>query len=235
MSIFKASDNIPACYQYIEHHQKMLKKYNAANITSGISDWIENEHTYLLLLRSYPDSALFGGARIQIKNSGLLLPVEKALKDYQENLLSKVAFSFHRVAELCGVWFKFNKNAIGCGFSSMQLIRSAVAIAPQLQIDRLLAFCSPTTFPLCLNTGGQVVSEVGDQGKLLYPNAAIVSTLVVYDDLVNLKHARKQEKEIIFSLRQDSFHPMTFKGILGEGTLHFDLDLITEMDKLEAV
>jgi hypothetical protein len=104
-----------------------------------------------------------------------------------------------------------------------------------LQIDRLLAFCSPTTFPLCLNTGGQVVRNVGDQGKLLYPNEDVVSTLVLYDDLVNLKHAHKQEKELIFNLRQNSFNAITSKGILGEGTLHYDLNQLAETVMLEAV
>jgi hypothetical protein len=221
--VFKASDDIPACYRYVEHHQKILNVSSAANITSNAADWMYSDNTFLLLIFSRNGSELYGGGRIQLKDRKSFLPVERALKDYQENVVSEISLPDHQVAELCGVWFKFNKSAAGYGLSCLQIIRCAVAIASDLGIDRLLAFCSPHTFPLVLKTGGQVIVNLGYHGQFYYPNREVISTLLVYNDLVNLSYASEAERDLINGLRRNAFGPASIKGVVGDGVLHYEL------------
>lgn len=221
---FRAMDDIDSCQRYIEGHQKVLRIYGIAMITSAKAVWLDDPDTYVILVESENADKVYGGARIQVARGAFQLPIEDALTKFDNNIHALVRDQIPAgTGELCGLWN--SREVAGLGIGSIYLSRVGVTIAMQLQLTTLFALCAPATVKNAARVGFVVDERLGDNGTFYYPKEGLVATAVVNNDVQILSTADPEEKERIFELR--SF-PVQKKNEIGpkEKLLEVDYNLL---------
>ena len=222
--VVRAISDPDATERYIEGHYKVLETYGVTKVTSADRSWIRNPNVYLLLVELGENGRIVGGARIQIKSSGFPLPLEDAI--YEKDLRIVDFMSQYKdleVAEYCGLWN--SKEIAGYGIGSIYLVRLGVALASFLNLKNIMAFCSPATVKTAESVGFKIISELGNEGKFLYPKEGLVATILQIQDVINIPLATDTERDIIFDLRDN---PVQYKNEIsrrGELEIYFDLDV----------
>ena len=221
---FRAVDDIAACQRYIEGHQKVLRIYGIAMITSAKAIWLDDPDTYVILVESENSEKTYGGARIQVASGVFPLPVEDALTKFDSNIHGFVKDLIPGgTGELCGLWN--SREVAGYGIGSIYLSRVGVTIAMQLGLNTLFALCAPVTVKNAMRVGFVVDERLGDNGTFYYPKEGLVATSVINNDVQVLATADPEERERIFELR--SF-PVQKKMELGpkENEMEIDYNLL---------
>lgn len=185
---FKVTDDHSACLRYIKGHHLVLESYGVTKVTSLNSSWIDDPHTYAILVESEDGKKVYGGGRIQIKSEQLLLPMEDAIAIIDKSIYDYTnKLGVLNVAEFCGLWN--SKEAAGFGIGSIYMGRVGVSIASQLNIQNLMALCSPSTLRNCLRVGFEVIRELGNNGTFYYPKEDLTATALIIRDLNQLPDA----------------------------------------------
>ncbi|KEO74710.1 hypothetical protein [Anditalea andensis] len=222
--IIKAKDDSEATEKYIQGHLNVLATYGVTKVTSADTSWTEDSNVYLILVEAIDDNRILGGARIQLNSEAFPLPVVEATKDLDAKILDYISdFKPLEMAELCGLWN--SKEVAGYGIGSIYLGRVGVAISSQLNIKRLLAFCSPATLRNCYKVGFRIISTLGDNGKFFYPKEGLIATALEIDDIENLSSAHFEDRDFIFKLRNNLSHLSQETGPKGSMDVEFDLKL----------
>lgn len=226
---FRSIDDRMACIKYVEGHEKVLEEYGVPKVTSAKAQWIDNPDVYPIVAESQDGSSVFGGARIQIRNTDYMLPVEDALKEIEPRLSTYIQREFdagRKVAELCGLW---NSRVIAGRGVSWLLTKACVAkagvtLAQRLKIDTLLVFCSPFTVQMVRNIGFVIETSLGVEGRFEYPKPDMLATLLVCSDLDILKAADESDRKDVFSLRENPRQIRREKGPKGHLNIEYQLD-----------
>ncbi|MFN3951579.1 MAG: hypothetical protein ACK4KT_04135 [Thermaurantimonas sp.] len=226
---FRSIDDRMSCLKYVEGHERVLEEYGVPKVSSAKAQWIDNPDVYPIIAASPDGSTVFGGARIQIRNSEQVLPVEDALKDIEPRFgeyIQREIDSGRKVGELCGLW---NSKAIAGRGVSWLLTKACVAkagvtLAQRLRIDTLLVFCSPFTVQMVRNVGFVIETSLGSEGRFEYPKPDMLATLLVCSDLDTLKAADESDRMDVFSLRENPRQIRQEKGPKGILNIEYQLD-----------
>ncbi len=221
--IFRAVDDIKSCQKFIEGHMKILKAFGITMITSANIEWFVDPFTYVIIVESMSGDKVFGGARIQIAGGKNPLPIESAICELDTNFHSILkGYEGHGTAEVCGLWN--SREVAGLGIGSIFLTRTAVAVAPKLNIKSLWALCAPYTVEMAQKTGFEIATFVGNEGTFYYPKDDLLATAVIIYDTNILDKADIDEKKEILLLRDTPKQLKTEKSRRGENfTINFDL------------
>jgi hypothetical protein len=224
LRVFRAIDERETCEKFVEGHVKILKVFGITMITSAKAEWMDDPLTYVIVAEDSEDQRVLGGARVQIAGGKLPLPLEDAVQRYDPNVHAEVEKNVaNGTCELCGLWN--SREIAGLGIGSFFLTRVAVCIAPQLSMKTMFALCAPYTVEMAEKVGFTVATFLGDKGEFLYPKEGLVATAVFLRDSATLSTADHNEREEIFSLRNNLKQTRTEMGRRKEFELMYDLEI----------
>src|SRR5690606_38146517 len=142
-----------------------------AKITSGNVDWINHKNTIVIIVEDESGTKTYGGARVQLADGDIPLPIETAIGKYDPKIYTDVRPGS---AEICGMW---NSNEVArMGIGSLILCRVAVALMSQLPIDRVHVLCAPITTRMGKRVGAVIDTSLGNEGIFYYPKDDFIAT-----------------------------------------------------------
>ena len=179
---------------------KILKVFGITMITSANIDWFHDPLTYVIIVESAKNGKVLGGARLQISGGQIELPIESAVSELDSSIHSVIkTYREKGTAEVCGLWN--SREIAGLGVGSVFLIRTAVAVAPMLNVKSLWALCAPYTIEMAEMAGFEIATFVGNEGTFYYPKDDLLATAMVLRNLDSLERAQPEEKNEIMELR----------------------------------
>ncbi|MCH7414415.1 hypothetical protein MM213_13025 [Belliella sp. R4-6] len=222
--VVRAISSPEATEKYVSGHYKVLESYGVTKVTSADRSWMNNPNVYLLLVESEDGERMLGGGRVQLRSEGFPLPLEGAILEKDNRIIEYMKrFEDLKVAEYCGLWN--SKEVSGYGIGSIYLIRIGVALTSFLNLNCLMAFCSPFTVANSQAVGLRIIEELGDNGTFLYPKEGLVATIMEVENVRTLERAKPEEKNFIFDLRQNPKQTKLLSSKMGEMEVEFDLNL----------
>lgn len=220
---FRAVDEPESCEKFIAGHRKVLEIYGITMITSNKAAWMDHENTYVILVESVEGKAL-GGARVQIADECLRLPIEEAVGKLDPKIFDIVNQSkSHRTAEICGLWN--SREIAGLGVGSTYLTRSCICIAYHQNIKSLFALCAPATVRVASRAGFEIDRRLGNDGYFNYPKLDLIATAMIIDNVKLLNKAHTVEKESILSLINNPDEKQIETGPKGSIEIQYQLSI----------
>jgi hypothetical protein len=221
---YMSPDDLEMSHRYVEEYRKVLEAYGIKKVTSTAENWMSDPNTCVIIVTSPDDERIYGGCRLQVRTAGLRLPMEDAIARVDPRIYAYMdKFNDKKIAELAGL---FNaKEVAGYGIGSTYLGRIAVALSTQLNIDYLMGLSAPPTYRNSAKVGFEIMRELGNNGKYYYPKEGLIATSVVIWDLINLPVAPKDERQLIFNLRENPNQIAFDSGPKGVMEIHYQLSL----------
>ena len=218
---FRAVDDKEACMKFIEGHRRLLEiHFGVAKVTSSNNDWVNSENTIVIIVEDESGEKVYGGARVQMVDGKIQLPIEHALGHYDPKIFE---FVKEGCAEICGMWNSM--EVAGMGIGSLILCRVCVSIVNQLPIDKIYVLCAPVTTRMGKRVGAVIEESLGDKGIFFYPKDDFVATAMAILDVDVLEHAEEKERENIFELRKSPNQIKKEKGPKGEFEVIYQLEI----------
>ena len=195
---FQASRDMISCIRFQEGHLDVLRSFGF-KVSSTQEDWMLSESVYVILVESQDSSKVYGGARIEICNSGRKVPIQTALSELAPEIEDFVLQQKERnVGELCGLW---NSVAVaGLGIGSVYSIRAAIALSCMLKLDGVIALCSVHSYKMASTFGFSLLNSVGNSGIVYYEGARQNAHITYQDNLSEFKGVDQFEIEKIKAL-----------------------------------
>lgn len=220
---FRAVDEPESCERFIAGHRKVLEIYGITMITSNRAAWIDHENTYVILVESEDGKAL-GGARVQVADDELCLPIEDAVGKLDPKIFDIVSsYKATSTAEICGLWN--SREIAGLGVGSTYLTRACICIAYHQKIKSLFALCAPATVRVASRAGFEIDRRLGDNGYFNYPKLDLIATAMIIEDVRLLNKANAVEKENILSLIKDPEKKQIETGPKGSIEIQYQLSI----------
>lgn len=216
---FRAVDDYEACMKFIEGHRRLLEiHFGVAKVTSTSNDWVHSENTIVIIVEDETGEKVYGGARVQMVDGKIRLPIEHALGHYDPKVFEYV---IEGCAEICGMWNSM--EVAGMGIGSLILCRVCVSIVNQLPINKIFVLCAPVTTRMGKRVGAVVEENLGDKGIFFYPKDDFVATAMAIHDCDTLMNAEENERENILILRNNPNQIKIEKGPKGEFEVEYQL------------
>jgi hypothetical protein len=224
---FRAIDDPLSCEKFIEGHRKVLEIYDIAMITSNKAVWTTHKNTYVIIAEEEEGGRALGGARIQIADDILPLPIEDAVGKVDKNIYNIVAkYKEEKTGELCGLWN--SREIAGYGVGSMFLTRAAIALAAIRGMRSLFALAAPATVKMACRAGFDIERTLGKNGFFNYPKINLVATALKINNVRTLESAREFDRERIFDLIQTPTQKRQEAGPKGTIQINYQLAITSE-------
>lgn len=218
---FKAPDDPEACLRFYNGHLRLLEIYfGIAKITSGSADWMHHENSIVIIVEDETRTKTYGGARVQLADGILPLPIETAIGKYDPKIYDTIRTGS---AEICAMWN--SKEVAGMGIGSQVLARAGVVLAAQMPIDNFHVLCAPITTRIGKRVGFTIDESLGDKGTFFYPKDDFIATAMVINDVNKLEHADPKERELIYDLRENLIQTKTEVGPKGSYEVSYNLEI----------
>ncbi|SDG39161.1 hypothetical protein [Chitinophaga filiformis] len=218
---FKAPDDPEACLRFYNGHLRLLEIYfGIAKITSGSADWMHHENSIVIIVEDETRTKTYGGARVQLADGVLPLPIETAIGKYDPKIYDVVKTGS---AEICAMWN--SKEVAGMGIGSQVLARAGVVLAAQMPIDNFHVLCAPITTRIGKRVGFTIDESLGDKGTFFYPKDDFIATAMVINDVNKLENADPKERELIYDLRENLVQTKTEVGPKGSYEVSYNLEI----------
>lgn len=219
--VFRAPEDPETCNRFIEGHHRLLEiHFGIAKITSADSKWVDHENTYVIVAESADRQKIFGGARVQVADGLLQLPIQTAIGKYDPSIHKMVE---NGVSEICGLWN--STEVAGFGIGSIFLGRAAVVVGHQLNVSKLFLLCAPITARLGKRVGAVVETSLGNKGNFFYPKDGFIATAMSINDCETLVHADDKERNRIFDLYENPKQFAVERGPRGDLSVNYELQL----------
>jgi hypothetical protein len=199
---FRSIDDPESCDKYIEGHLKVLENIGVKKVTSVNNDWKYNPSSYTIIVESLDNQKVYGGARLQVADGIVPLPLELAT-GYLDNRVYDIVERLRTqgTSELCGLWNSM--EIAGLGIGAFFMTKAGVVIAEQLNIKTIFALCAPITVRFANKVGCILCKEVGNNGTFYYPKLDLIATVVLLNDTFTLLDADPEVRESVFFLRKN--------------------------------
>jgi hypothetical protein len=218
---FRAIDDPETCSKFIDGHRRLLEiHFGVAKVTSTNTEWINSENTIVIIVEDEGGEKVYGGARLQMVDGKISLPIEHALGHYDPRIFEYVK---EGCAEICGMWNSM--EVAGMGIGSLILCRVCVSIVTQLPINKIYMLCAPVTTRMGKRVGAVVEESLGNKGIFFYPKDDFVATVMTILDINILSHAEERERINIFQLRKTPNQIKIEKGPKGEYEVKYQLEI----------
>ncbi|MGK6349741.1 hypothetical protein [Parapedobacter sp. DT-150] len=222
---FRAVDEPDTCLRFIEGHRKVLEIYGITMITSNKALWTTHENTYVIIVESKDDGRPLGGARLQIADDKLMLPIEDAVGKVDGKIHEIIKqYGVNRTAELCGLWN--SREIAGYGIGSFFLTRAAIALSKAaLKVKTLFALCAPATVKMCSQAGFIIERSLGNDGFFNYPKLDLIATAMIIKDVDVILTATEDNQKFVDEFVAQPIQNRIEKGPKGEIDVAYDLAL----------
>jgi hypothetical protein len=218
---FKAVDDPKSARAFKEGHAAVIESFGFV-LSSVSQPWETHENTYVIIIESEDGKKVYGGARIQLYDDKLPLPVVSAIDEEAPEIVSFIKGKTpYKFAELCGLWNSI--SAAGLGIGSVYAIRSAVALAGMIGVEKMIALCSVHTFRIAHRYGFDLVKEVGQNGAINYAGAKQIAKLTQQSDILNLPNSDIKERSIITAMRSNP------KQVIIDQTRHESISITIDL------
>ena len=220
---FRAIDEPDSCMRFIEGHRKVLEIYGITMITSNRALWVDHENTYVILVESQEDGRPLAGARVQIADNELPLPIEDAVGKVDQKIHEIVEqYRVDRTAELCGLWN--SREIAGYGIGSFLLTRAAIILCrTALKVKTLFALCAPATVRMGSRAGFVIEKSLGNDGFFNYPKLDLIATAMIIKDVNSTPTATEDNKQFIEEFIAQPIQNRIERGPKGEIDVKYDL------------
>jgi len=219
---FRACDDVISSQRFVDGHVAVLANHGFKKLGSSNDYWLNSKNNYVILVTSPSGHKIYGGARLEIRESGSRLPLEKAIDKYDSRVNVIVdGLVSDGCAEICALWNSM--EVAGFGIGSRLVIRSAIALCEQLNISHLLALSSPPMRRWMKGVGIPTITDIGDNGGFPYPNDKLIATVGHYSSPKDLQNLDPVFRTEIDDLRMNPKKVGVSSGPKGEISLHFDL------------
>ena len=199
---FRAVDDHKSCELFIEGHTRVLTSIGITKVTSSKQEWMYNPASFVLIVESIDSEFVYGGARVHVAGGTMPLPIEEATGILDPKIFDIIKhYAQFGTGEICGLWN--SREIAGYGIGSIFLTRAAVSVSSQIGLQSLFALCAPYTVSMAELVGYEHEKSVGNAGTFYYPKLDLVATAMVLKDLNVLSKATEEDKNAIFSLRQN--------------------------------
>ena len=199
---FRAVDQPELCDRFIEGHSRVLTSVGVEKVTSNSNEWTNNPASFVILCESQDGEKVFGGARVHAHGGTQILPIEEATIEMDSSITQHIEkFASVGTGELCGLWNSM--EVAGMGIGAVYLIRCAIAILPQLDMNTCWALCSPFSARIAKNYGFMKYPEVGNDGTFYYPKIDLLATACLVEDSSKLENGDDFEIKRIVDLREN--------------------------------
>ena len=219
---FKATDEPETCHRFLEGHRKVLEEFNLANISSNTPTWMQHANTYVII--GEYNGQMIGGARMQIADGTIPLPVQDAVAHYDSKINNLVhdKMADGGASELCGLW---NARTLPPNLGiTLKISRAAVSIANQIQTKNVFAICAGYTLQPAMRMGMQIQKSVGNNGEFIYPNSNFKARVLCMDGY-SLATANAEFRQEMETIRKDKNFITTIQLEQEEVSLAYSLDL----------
>ncbi len=198
---FRATENKVASKQFVKAHTEELKKIGVTKVASCTPEWINDPNVIVFCLMDVQTNRPVAGMKIDIWNETKTLPIIRSLAGVSSDILGIVRdHSYEGIAEICGLWVSDQVNGLGI---SKILIRAAISVFPSLGIKKSIAFASQYTIKTISCMGFEIFSEIGDNGKFLYPTKDFESYVALLHDAKNVGGSEQREQKLILGLQKN--------------------------------
>ncbi len=224
---FRAVDEPESCLRFIEGHRKVLEIFGITMITSNKASWTTHPNTYVILVESKVDGRAMGGARLQIFDDSLALPIQDAVSKVDRKIdeVVKRYSEAGPTGEVCGLWN--SREIAGFGIGSAYLTRAIIVLAKRLKIKTLFALCAPATVKTAGRAGFVIERSLGNDGFFNYPKLDLVATAMTIEDVEDLSRATPENQAFILESEVNPLQCRMEKGPKGEIMVDYDLSLST--------
>lgn len=209
--VFRAIDDLKSCEKFAEGHANVLKDYGVTKVTSARTDWFFNPGVYVVLVEDEETGEVVGGERVHMVSEGYYLPIQEAVAivDPKVHTLVEHYANGKVTGEICGLW---NAKSIAGKGVSLFLTKIGVAIARHIGMDSLFVLCAPYTVQMCQDSGFEIETSIGNEGRFVYPKLDLIATALVVKDLHHIDPKSEFYNEIIYFY--DS--PISTASVLGQ-------------------
>ncbi|HQE12335.1 MAG TPA: hypothetical protein PLQ78_06280 [Flavipsychrobacter sp.] len=221
--VFRAIDDLTSCEKFAEGHANVLKDYGVTKVTSARTDWFHNPGVYVVLVIDNETGLVVGGERIHLVSPGFYLPIQEAVAIVEPKVHTLVEhYANNKITgEICGLW---NSKSIAGKGVSMFLTKMGVAIARQIGMDSLFVLCAPYTVKMCQDSGFEIETSIGNEGRFVYPKLDLIATALVVKDLHNISPQSQFYEEII-DFYDKPISQATVLGEKGETIVQYNITL----------
>lgn len=222
---FKAIDDKESCLRFLKGHEKVLTSIGVEKVTSSNMEWIENPAAYVIVVEVEGEEEVLGGARVHAHGGTQELPIVEATGYLDDNINPMVEKEHDNggTGEICGLWN--SRKVAGMGFGSLFLTRAAVAISCDIGLSSLFALCAPYTVKTAEYFGYKKIDSLGNNGTFYYPKLDLVATAMLLPDTKSLECAELNEKERIFSLRNNPIQTVVEDNRKRQVEIGYDLEI----------
>ncbi len=200
---YKAIDEPETSQKFLDGHRKVLEEFKLENITTNTPKWKSHEGSYVIVAEY--NNELIGGARMQIADEKLPLPVEEAVAHYDNKIYDLIAEKTNDggSCELCGLW---NARVLppNLGLTRMMSV-ACVSIAQRINIKNIFAICAGYTLYPAIRMGLVVQKQVGNNGEFVYPNSSFRARVLCMNGFT-LETSNDEFKSEILTLRDNPNH-----------------------------
>ena len=218
---FKATEDPETCLKFIEGHKRLLElHFGIAKITCSETAWMHHDNTVVIVAESKDREKIYGGARVQVADGKLQLPIETAISKYDPRIHE---LAYNGTSEICGLWNSI--EVAGFGIGSIFMARVGVAVALQLNVEKIFFLCAPVTVRIGKRIGGIIETSLGNKGTFFYPKDDFVATAMIINDCKMLTGADPNEKQRIFELYNQPVQKAIEKGPKGELMVEYILKI----------
>jgi len=199
---FKAVDDLERCQKFIEGHRQVLESIGVKKVTSTNESWIKNPDVLVVIVESMEDGLIYGGARIHKANDLFPLPIEEAIEDLDRSIKEIIRKDIDSgTGEVCGLWN--SRKITGLGIGAIFISKACLALTPKLGLTSLYVLLAPTTVKLGIETGYEILSQVGINGTFYYPKLDLLATAMKLHDAINLPLTAPEFRESVFKIRNN--------------------------------
>lgn len=225
---FPALSDPESCRRFIAGHRRVLEAYGITMITSNNAYWTEHANTYVIIAEDEQGNAV-GGARVQIADDHLPLPIESAVGNVDKRIFDVVSqYKSTKTAEACGLWNAREVAGLGLSYS---LLRAVIAQANLLGVQTLFALAAPVTVDMCLRAGFLIERSLGKDGFFNYPKLDLVATAMFIDNIEQMNNASQEDRRHIFEIRKNPNLIRVENGPKGNAIIEYNLLSACETEK----
>ncbi len=225
---FQGIERPDICELFKQGHVKVLADYGILNITSNNNKWMEMSNVFVVVALNEDRSKLLGGVRVHIADGKEPLPLESAIGKMDERIYSIIKNHMNNgTGEICALW---NAKEVAGLNISLLLIRAGISIVNQIKLSSLFTICADYTMPMVKRVGFTVENSIGKNGEFVYPNENYIARVLKRLNAVTLELAEVEDKNRMFSLRNEPTQLFTEVGKKGNIDVDYNL-ILSNFDK----
>ena len=201
-------------------YNRILRRFNISNMMNNDINRNDTKDGYLFTIRDKLNNRIVSSGQFNVASTTNYLAVEKVIKKITGSLPHwRNNFQENTYSEISALWVEHDYNALGL---SDLIVRMCVIAAIKCRIRYLIAFYNKYSKKNALRFGFETRNEIGDNGKVFYPDRRYESTISMLRT-TDLRRVHPKEQIIIREMMRKICSNYIVKINNTRIVLHYDL------------